>query len=111
MHAVGEECPGPATGEIDPEAGAGEAGVSDGFGRAALAARPPLIGPFPAMGAAGAERSTHQLDARPASEQLRGIAEHRRDRTEQAGMSGPLQRRAIFVMHFARQYALAPGAI
>ena len=47
MHAVGQQRPGQAAREIDPHAGAGEAGVTDGFVGAGVAAGPALVTRLP----------------------------------------------------------------
>ena len=109
MDAIGEQGPGAAAGEIEPEAGAGKAGVPDGVGTAVLAAGPALIGALPAMGAAGAERGAHEVNDRAALEQRPGVVEDGGGGAEQAGMAGALQRRAVLVVYLAREDAAAPG--
>src|SRR6185312_6109151 len=96
MHAVGQQRPGAASGEVDPEACAREAGVADGVLRAIVAARPADIGPLPAMRALVAERRADQRIALAA---------------EQAGVTGAVQRIAFLVVDLAADDAAAPGVL
>ena len=47
MHAVGQQRPGKSTPEIDPHAGAGEAGMADGLVRTGVAAGPAVVTRLP----------------------------------------------------------------
>src|SRR5690554_2157469 len=52
MNAVAQQRPGMAARKIDPQSGAGKAGMTNSVDRAALATRPAIMGTLPAMGAA-----------------------------------------------------------
>src|SRR6185312_9290005 len=110
MHAVGQQRPGAASGEVDPEACAREAGVADGVLRAIVAARPADIGPLPAMRALVAERRADQRIAL-AAEQAMGEIEQRGGGAEQAGVTGAVQRIAVLVVDLAADDAAAPGVL
>src|ERR1700761_2665783 len=73
VDAIGEQGPGEAALEIDPQAGAGEAGMADRLWRAGLAARPAGETPFPTAGAVlvegRADRPEHRLGGAAAVEQ------------------------------------------
>src|SRR5688572_8769131 len=60
MNAIGEQRPGATGREVDPKAGAGEAGMADGLCTGALATRPAEIRPLPSMCALIRERRAHQ---------------------------------------------------
>src|SRR5690606_28606156 len=90
MNPVGQQRPGMALVEIDPQPRPGETGVADRAGRAELAARPALVGLFPAMGTPPAQRLAHECSAGIArcvrvEGALREI-QNRRSGAEQPGM-------------------------
>ena len=112
MHAVGQQRPGESTSEIDPHAGAGEAGMTDRLVRTGVAAGPSLMSRFPTQASRRRLPRAHLgqpwLDA--LQQALRRI-EDAVDRAEQPGMAGgAAQREGILVVHLAAHHAAAPGA-
>ncbi len=122
MHPVGQERPRQATVEVDPQPGAGEAGVADRVRRTQAAADPTrlvhvrgAVPELPAKGSGGCLRSTHLVKRRSAQygagHQVAGEVQYSIDIAEQSGMAGSAQREGIFVMDLAAYDPPAPGTV
>src|SRR5262245_61356695 len=114
VDAVGQQHPGDPALEIDPQAGAGEAGMADRAGARPVAAGPAVMTELEAESAGRRHRPAHRCETSRreagAVEQAGGKTKGRRQGAEQAGMTGRRpQRKGILVMHLAAQQALAPG--
>src|SRR3954468_23969478 len=102
MDSIGEQGPGHAPLEIDPQAGSGEPGMADRLVRACVAAMPAVEAPLPAAGAmsldARADRLKLEGGSAAAVEQPRREAKHALHRSEQARMARrTTERPCIFV--------------
>src|SRR3984885_2283854 len=98
--------------EIDPHSSAGEAGVTNGFLRAGVAAGPSFVTRLPAQTAGcrlpRAEFGQPRIDTLQKTPRR---VENPVDRAEKTGMaSGAAQRERILVVHFAAHHAATPGA-
>src|ERR1700730_16975408 len=87
--SIGQQRPGQSTREIDPDAGASEAGLADGFLRAGVAARPSFVTRLPPKTAccrlACTEFGEPRIDA--LQKALRRVVEDPVDRTEKTCMA------------------------
>src|SRR5262245_43714600 len=92
VDAVGQQHPGDPALEIDPQAGAGEAGMADRAGARPVAAGPAVMAELETQGAGRRYRLADRREAlgrqAGAVEQAGGKAERCRQRPEEAGMAG-----------------------